>query len=79
MRLKFTIITLCLFVFMMTSLSLCFTVGLAMTPQAECEHSGSSVCSMNNEDCCLTELGEVQMKAAKRMIISDSDIKETDL
>lgn len=76
MRLWPAVITLWLFIFMMTSFSLCLISGLAMPSQTECSHSGSSVCSMHGEECCLTDLGKAQMRTARRIAASSSYIKE---
>lgn len=78
MRLRLAIITLWLFIFMIASFSLCLVLGSAMPSQTACEHSGSSVCSMHGEECCLTDLGKAQMRTARRMTIFSLYLREID-
>ena len=46
--------------------------GKAMPMHMECSHSGSSICSMHGEDCCLTESGKARVRTIKPMPVSGS-------
>ena len=66
MRLWHASISLGLFIFMSTSFALCLISGTAMPMQMNCSHSGSSVCEMKGEDCCLTESGKARVRSVER-------------
>ena len=65
-------ISLGLFIFMSTSFALCLIPGSIMPMQMNCWHSGSSVCEMHGEECCLTESGIVRVRSMERAPISFS-------
>ena len=51
-----------LFLVMITTMSYasCYIDELSESKQLGCDHSGDSVCTMQGDDCCLTEMGEVK-------------------
>ena len=72
MRLWHASISLGLFIFMSTSFALCLISGMTLPMQMECSHSGTSACSMHDEDCCLTESGKAGVRTVERAPISVS-------
>jgi hypothetical protein len=65
MRRKYLSISLGLLIFMSASFSLCLISGMAAPMLMGCSHPGTSVCSMNGEDCCLTEPGKARFKTSR--------------
>lgn len=72
MRLWQAILSLWLFIFMSTSFALCLISGMALPMQMECSYSGTSACSMQGVDCCLTESGKARVRTVERAPISVS-------
>jgi hypothetical protein len=44
----------------------------------ECSHPGNSVCSMNGEDCCLTESGKARVKTSRESYTNRIALQRSD-
>jgi hypothetical protein len=78
LKLRLAVISSWLFIFMLTSFGLCLSLGSGIPLQTECLPSGYRVCSMQGEECCLTESREPRTRTVKRMLASGSYLADMD-
>lgn len=78
MRRKYIAISLGLLISMSASFSLCLISGMAAPMQMECSHPGTSFCSMNGEDCCLTEPGKARVKTSRESYSDRISLQRSD-
>ncbi len=78
MRRKYIAISLGPLIFMSASFSLCLISGMAAPMLMECSHPGNSVCSMNGEDCCLTESGKARVKTSRESYTNRIALQRSD-
>ena len=57
---NFHVISLSLAMLTTMSYATCYVDELSESMLLACDHSGDSVCTMQGDDCCLTEIGEVK-------------------
>lgn len=57
---NFRVMALSLVMITTMSYATCYIDELSVSKQLDCDHSGDSVCTMQGDDCCLTEMGEVK-------------------
>jgi hypothetical protein len=57
---NFRVMALTLVMITTMSYATCYIDELSESKQLACDHSGDSVCTMQGDDCCLTEMGEVK-------------------
>jgi hypothetical protein len=58
--------------FMTISYGTCYINAISGSEQLACIHSGDSVCTMQGNDCCLTETGSVRRKDSEEPEISSA-------
>lgn len=57
---NFHVMALSLAMLTTMSYATCYVDELSESMLLACDHSGDSVCTMQGDDCCLTEIGEVK-------------------
>jgi len=72
---RYRTVTLSIILLMAASYGICYIDALADSNFLGCIHSGDSVCTMGDNDCCLTEMGEARSEAAAAIPLRPSRLR----